>query len=80
MNEYEAALFGGLMIAIRAIAHGKVATLAADLRESAKQDVDQGFKNAAATLEILAQIAEADTYYTIPRPPLTVIKGRKNRP
>ena len=80
MNEYEAALFSGLMIVIRAMAHGKVATLAADLREAAEQDANQGFKNAAATLEMLAQIAEADRYYTIPRPPLTVIKGGKTDP
>jgi hypothetical protein len=83
MNEYEAALFGGLMIVIRAIAHGKIGTLAADLREAGKEDTEQGFKNAGATLEILAQIAEADTYYTIPRPhrpPFTVIQGGKDDP
>jgi hypothetical protein len=80
MNEYESALFGGLMMVIRAIAHGKLATLPVDLREAAKQDADQGFKNAAAILEMLAQIAEADTYYTIPKPPLTVIRGGKTDP
>ena len=83
MNEYEAALFGGLMITVRAIAHRKIGTLAADLREMAKDDAEQGYKNAAATLEMLAQIAETDTYYFPKppfRPPFTVIKGGKGDP
>jgi hypothetical protein len=79
MNEYEGALFGGLMILTRAVAHRKLDSLAADLRHAAKTDADQGYKNAAATLDMLAQIAEADTYY-VPKSPFTVIKGGKTDP
>jgi len=82
MNEYESAVFAGLMIVIRAIAHGKVETLAADFRESAKSDYNQGRKNAGATLEMLARIAEEDRYYVPSKPPypFQVIKGGKDDP
>ena len=56
MNEYETALFGGLMILIRAVAHRKLDSLASDLRDAAKSDADH--KSAAAALEMLAKFAE----------------------
>jgi len=79
MNEYEAALFGGFMILIRAVAHRKLDTLAADLRDAAKTDADQGHNDAAAALEMLAQAAETDGY-CVPKSPFLVIKGGKTDP
>jgi hypothetical protein len=79
MNEYETALFGGLMILIRAVAHRNLDSLAADLRHTAKNDADQGHENAAAALEMLAQFAETDAY-CVPKSPFMVIKGGKTDP
>jgi hypothetical protein len=79
INEYETALFGGLMILIRAVAHRNLDSLAADLRHTAKNDADQGHENAAAALEMLAQFAETDAY-CVPKSPFMVIKGGKTDP
>ena len=79
MNEYEAALFHGFMILIRAVAHRKLDNLAADLRHAAKNDADQRHKDAAAALEMLAHAAETDAY-CIPKSPFMVIKGGKTDP
>ena len=79
MNEYEAALFGGFVILIRAVADRKLDSLAADLRHAAKSDADQGHKDAAAALEMLAQVAETDAY-CVPQSPFMVIKGGKTDP
>jgi hypothetical protein len=78
-NEYEAALFGGLMILVRTVAHRKLGSLAADLRHAAKNDADQGYNNAAAALEMLAEVAETDGY-CVPKSPFIVIKGGKTDP
>ena len=82
MNEYEGALFDALMTLTRAIVTGQTtrAALAALYRELAKSADDLGRGNWSATLELLASIAESDTFYTIPRPPLTVIEGGKTEP
>jgi hypothetical protein len=79
MNEYEAALFDGFMILIRAVAQRKLDSLAADLRGAAKADADQGHTDAAAALEMLAQAAETDAY-CVPKSPFMVIKGGKTDP
>ena len=76
MNEYKAALFDGFMLLIRAVAHRKVDSLAADLRHAAKNDTRP---DAAAALEMLAQAAETDAYF-VPKSPFMVIKGGKTDP
>ena len=50
-----------------------------DLRHAQKNDADQGHKDAAAALEMLAQAAETDAYF-LPKSPFMVIKGGKTDP
>ena len=82
MNEYEGALFSAMIVLTQTVAHllPDRAQLAEMLREDARMDREASHLNGAATLELLARIAEADRYYTArPRPPFTptIIDGGK---
>lgn len=82
MTEYEGALFDALIVLTRAIAKGETTRegLAAKFREGAAMEAELNRKNGAATLEILARIAEADRFYSVQpvRAPFEVIDGGKS--
>jgi hypothetical protein len=78
MSEYEGAIFSALMIVMRTLRHLNADTLAlaAEIRKEAALDAAHGLESAAATLEVLAKMAEDDTYQ-IARPTLSLIQGGK---
>jgi hypothetical protein len=79
MNEYESALHAALMELVKAIAKGETDKLAQKFRSAAQTCAEQGYADGAATLKMLADVAEGDPAY-IPRPSFEIIQGGESEP